>query len=167
MTTLTLRGDQIGQALQFDGKANTTTVEIGQIWLAPNDTVTIAFTPASFDPVTGQRISRAGDDTVPGGACNDLVWGGAGNDQLFGGADVCVFAAGDRVPDFDRNEGEQIHFAASLGLTEADLVITATAQGTVIGAVGVAGTVLLQGCFGRIDVGPDIKFDHVPSFDFL
>lgn len=333
MTTLTLRGNQIGQALQFDSNANTTAVEIGAVWFKATDTVRITFGPATFDPVTGQLIGGAGAvtgltvttaggqvttfgvsaanaldvdpdqskngadffyisespsvgtggayaglqlekimvsdialvagtspvfsqtggylptagtanpppprtqgtpdddvltgtngsntffagagndqvqarggndgifggdgndiidagtgiDTVFGGAGNDLVWGAAGNDQIFGGAgddvidggagadrmtgddgaDVFVFGAGDRVLDFDRNEGDQIHFAATLGVSEADLRVTTTAQGTVISAAGVAGTMVLQGYFGPLDVGNDFKFDHVPNFDFL
>lgn len=333
MTTLTLRGNQLGEALQFDGNGNQTTVEIGRVWFAATDTVRITFAPNAFDPVTGQLVagaggvvgltvttatgqvttfgvstanpldidpdqsknggdffyisespavgiggayaglqlekivvvdgaliggtspilsnlggyvpaagtanppppqlqgtngndvltgtaeadtmnglagndsirSLAGNDTVRGGdgndiidggagadmlhgdAGNDLLWGGAGADRLFGGAgndvldggagndqltggadgDVFVFGAGDRVLDFSRVQGDQIHFAASLGLSEADLVITTTAQGTVVGAVGVAGTMLLQGYFGGFDTGNDFKFDYVPQFDFL
>jgi len=333
MTTLTLRGDQIGEALQFDPNATNTAVEIGRVWFAATDTVRITFGPATFDPITGQLVggagavtgltvttatglvttfgvsvanpldvdpdqskngadffyisespaagtggayaglqlekivvadvaliggtspiftnaggfaptpgtinppppqtqgtpaddflvgtsgvdtffggagndqirafggndgifggdgndiidAGAGRDNVFGGAGNDLVWAGTGNDTMFGGAggdvldgkagvdrmtgddgaDVFVFGAGDRVLDFDRTEGDQIHFAADLGLSEADLVIAVTAQGTVIGAAGVAGTMLLQGYFGGFDLGNDVKFDYVPTFDFL
>jgi len=60
MTTLTLRGNQIGEALQFDPKGGRTTVEIGRVWFAATDTVKITFAPASFDPVTGQLIGGAG-----------------------------------------------------------------------------------------------------------
>lgn len=333
MTTLTLRGDQIGEALQFDPNAGITAVEIGRVWFRATDTVRITFAPFSFDAVTGQLIGGAGavtgltvttatgqvttfgvstatpldvdpdqskngsdffyisespaagtggayaglqlekivvsdvgliggttptfgntggylpatgtvtppppqlqgtsdndvltgtaaantmnglngddqirslggNDTVNGGegndiidggagadrlfggTGNDLMWGGAGNDRLNGGegddvldgqqgadiltggagGDVFVFGAGDRVVDFSRVEGDQIHFAAAQGLTEADLVITTTAQGTVIGAAGVSGTMLLQGYFGGFDTGNDFKFDYVPAFDFL
>ncbi|MGQ0567110.1 MAG: calcium-binding protein [Gemmobacter sp.] len=333
MTTLTLRGNQIGEALQFDGNANTTTVEIGLVWFAATDTVRITFGPATFDAVTGQLIGGAGavtgltvttaaglattfgvstanpldvdpdqsknggdffyisespaaglggayaglqlekivvsdvaltagtspifnltggyspapgtanppppqlqgtndndvltgngvantmnglngndeirslggndtvnggegDDIIDGGAGgdslvggqgNDLLWGAGSGDRLFGGdggdlldggagadrltggagGDVFVFGAGDRVMDFSRVEGDQIHFAAALALSEADLIITTTAQGTVIGAAGVTGTVLLQGYIGGFDTGNDFKFDYVPNFDFL
>ena len=333
MTTITLRGNQIGEALQFNGNGNTVAVEIGRVWFSATDTVTITFAPASFDPVTGQLIggagavtgltvttaagqvttfgtstanpldvdpdqskngadffyvsespaagiggayaglqlekivvtdmaliggtsplfssfggylpatgtvtppapqligtngndvltgtaaanymagrdgndritSGAGNDTVDGddgndlidggkgadslwgGRGNDLLWGGNSNDRLFGGdgddvldggagtdrlaggvgGDVFVFGAGDRVLDFSRVEGDQIHFAAALGVTEADLAISTTAQGTVISAAGVAGTLLLQGYFGGFDTGNDFKFDYVPNFDFL
>lgn len=60
MTTLTLRGDQIGEALQFDPNASTTTVEIGRVWFAATDTVQITFVPGSFDPLTGQLTGGAG-----------------------------------------------------------------------------------------------------------
>lgn len=333
MTTLTLAGNQIGEALQFDPNASTTTVEIGRVWFAATDTVTITFAPLSFDPVTGQLVggagavtgltvttatgqvttfgvsvanpldvdpdqsknggdffyisespaagvggayaglqlekivvsdvalvggtspiftnaggfvpatgtvtppapqlqgtngndvltgtagadtmngldgedritAQAGNDLVRGGNGNDianggagadrlfgnngndLLWGGLGNDRLDGGegddqlngqqgadiltggagGDTFVFGAGDRVVDFSRVEGDQIHFAAGQGVTEADLLITTTAEGTVIGAVGVSGTMLLQGYFGGFDTGNDFKFDYVATFDFL
>jgi Ca2+-binding RTX toxin-like protein len=332
MTTLTLRGNQIGEALQFDGNGNLTTLEIGRVWFAATDTVTITFAPFTFDAtgaliggagaVTGLTVTTAagqvttfgvsaanpldvdpdqsknggdffyisespaagiggayaglqlekilvvdapliagtspilsnlgsyvpaggtvtppapqltgtngndtltgtatantmngqngndsirslgGNDTVRGGdgndiidggigadvlngdAGNDLLWGGAGADRLFGGAgddvldggagndqmtgglggDVFVFGAGDRVLDFNRNDGDQIHFNANLALSEADLIITQTAQGTLIGAQGVAGTMLLRGYFGGFDTGNDFKFDYVPTFDFI
>jgi Ca2+-binding RTX toxin-like protein len=333
MTTLTLRGDQIGEALQFDPNASTTAVEIGRVWFAATDTVRITFAPFTFDALTGQLIGGAGavtgltvttatgqvttfgvsaanpldvdpdqskngsdffyisespaagiggayaglqlekivvadtaliggttplfgntggyqpaagtvtppppqlqgtndndvltgtsaadtmnglngddsikslggNDTVNGGEGNDIIDGGLGADRLFGGAgndllwgaagadrldggegsdvldgqqgldvltggaggDVFIFGAGDRVVDFSRVDGDQIHFAAAQGLTEADLIITTTAQGTVIGAVGVSGTMLLQGYFGGFDTGNDFKFDYVPTFDFL
>lgn len=333
MTTLTFKGDQIGEALQFDGNGNNTAIEIGRVWFAATDTVQITLVPNAFDPVTGQLIAGAGgvigltvttaggqvttfgvstanpldidpdqsknggdffyisespavgiggayagvqlekilvsdvplvggtspifsnvggfvpvggsvmppppqlqgtadndvltgtaaantmngfdgndsikslggNDNVRGGAGNDIIdggigndllngeagndllWGGAGVDRLFGGAgndlldggagsdfltggaggDVFVFGAGDRVVDFNRIQGDQIHFNAALGLTEADLIISTTAQGTVIGAAGVAGTMLLAGYFGGFDTGNDFKYDYVPNFDFI
>jgi Ca2+-binding RTX toxin-like protein len=333
MTTLTIKGNQIGEALQFDGNGGNTTIEIGRVWFAATDTVTITFAPGSFDPITGQLIGGAGaitgltvttatglvttfgvstanpldvdpdqsknggdffyisespaaglggayaglqlekivvadvaltggtspifsnaggwlptggtvtppppqltgtpgddvltgtsaadtmngfagnddirgmvgndtidggqgddiidggngSDSMIGGEGNDLLWGSNGADRLFGGdggdvldggasndrmtggtgGDTFVFGAGDRVLDYSRVEGDQIHFAAALALSEADLVITTTAQGTVIGAVGVAGTMLLQGYFGGFDTGNDFKFDYVPNFDFI
>ncbi|MFN3973001.1 MAG: calcium-binding protein [Gemmobacter sp.] len=333
MTTLTLRGNQIGEALQFNGNGNTVAIEIGRVWFAATDTVRITFAPLSFDPVTGvlvggagavtgltvttatgqvttfgvstatpldidpdqskngadffyiseapaagiggayagvqlekivvadaalnggtaplfsslggyqpaggtvtptapqligtngndvltgtngadymggrdgndRIVARGGNDTIDGddgndiidgGKGNDAIWGGRGNDLIWGGAgadtlrggdgddvldggagrdvlaggfggDVFVFGAGDRVLDFSRVEGDQIHFAASLGLTEADLTIRTTTAGTVIGAQGVTGTMLLAGYFGGFDTGNDFKFDYVPVFDFL
>jgi Ca2+-binding RTX toxin-like protein len=333
MTTLTLRGNQIGEALQFDGNGPITAIEIGRVWFAATDTVRITFAPASFDPITGQLTGGAGsvtgltvttstglvttfgvstanpldvdpdqsksgadfffiseslaaglggryagpqlekivvsdvalvagtspifdllggyvpvsgtvtppapqltgtndndfltgtnaanimsglngndqirslggndrvlggdgNDIIDGGAGadqlfgddgNDLLWGGNGNDQLTGGAgddvlngqngrdiltggaggDVFVFGAGDRVMDFNRGQGDQIHFDATLGLSEVDLIIRITAQGTVVGAVGVTGTMLLSGYFGDFDTGNDFKFDYTPTFDFL
>jgi Ca2+-binding RTX toxin-like protein len=333
MTTLTLRGNQIGEALQFDPNAGTTAVEIGRVWFKATDTVTITFAPFTFDAVTGQLIGGAGavtgltvttatgqvttfgvsaanpldvdpdqsknggdffyisespaagiggayaglqlekivvadvplfgatsplfsnaggfspapgtatppppqlqgtndndvltgtgaantmnglngddsikslggndlvrggdgNDIIDGGAGadrlfgdagNDLLWGAAGNDQLNGGAgddvldgqqgadimtggaggDVFVFGAGDRVVDFSRNDGDQIHFALAQGMTEEQIIITTNAQGTMIGAVGMTGTMMLQGYFGGFDFGNDFKFDYAPTFDFL
>lgn len=60
MTTLTVRGDQIGEALQFDPNASTTTVEIGRVWFLATDTVTITFAPGSFSTLTGALIGGAG-----------------------------------------------------------------------------------------------------------
>lgn len=332
MTTLTFRGDQIAEALQFDDNAGTTTVEIGRTWFSATDTVTVTFGPGAFDAtgalvggagiVTGLTVTTAagqvtnfgattgnpldvdpdpsknggdffyisespqpgnggayaglqlekivvaditlaggtspvfsnagyfvpaggvtpppgggltgtdqndsltgtrdaelmqgldgndsilslggkdsvfggdgndivdgggGADSLNGGRGNDLLWGakgndrltggeggdlldgGAGNDQMTGGigGDKFVFGAGDRVLDFDRTEGDQILFDAALGLTESDLIISATAQGTVIGAAGADGTMLLRGYFGGFDTGNDFKFDYMPDFDFI
>jgi Ca2+-binding RTX toxin-like protein len=331
MTTLTVRGDQIGEALQFDPNGTTTTVEIGRVWFSATDTVSITFAPGSFDPtgvlvggagaVTGLSVttaagavttfgvsaanaldvdpdqskngadffyisespavglggdyagiqlekivvadipltanslapfsnlggyvpaggsvtppppqlsgtpdndvltgtaaadtmrgfdgndeirSLAGNDTVFGGngndivdgsvgadrlygdAGNDLLWGERGNDRLWGGegddvldggtgtdrlagdsgGDVFVFGAGDTVLDFRRVEGDQIHFAAALNLSEADITATVTSSGTALSYAG-GGTMLLQGYFGGFDPGNDFKFDYVPNFDFL
>jgi Ca2+-binding RTX toxin-like protein len=59
MATFTLRGDQIGEALQFDGQGGTTTVEIGRVWFSATDTVTMTTTPTAFD-ATGAFIGGAG-----------------------------------------------------------------------------------------------------------
>jgi Ca2+-binding RTX toxin-like protein len=59
MATLTFRGNQIGEALQFDGQSNTTTVEIGRVWFSATDTVTMTTTPTAFD-ATGAFIGGAG-----------------------------------------------------------------------------------------------------------
>jgi Ca2+-binding RTX toxin-like protein len=333
MTTLTVSGNRIGEALQFDPNASTTSVEIGRVWFSATDTARITFAPASFSPVTGELIGGAGavigltvttatgqvttfgvssanaldvdpdqskngadffyisespavgvggayaglqlekilvtdgpltaaslvpftntggylpttgsvtpplpqltgttgddvltgtavanimkgldgndsirslggNDTVFGGtgndiidggagadrlngdAGNDLLWGGAGADQLSGGGgddlldgglqsdrltggaggDVFIFGAGDTVVDFSRVQGDQIHFAASLGLSEQSIVTTTTAQGTRLSIAGASGSLLLQGYFGGFDPGNDFKFDYVPNFDFI
>ncbi len=331
MTTLTFRGDQIAEALQFDDNAGTTTVEIGRTWFAATDTVTVTFGPGAFDAaggliggagiVTGLTVTTAtgqtttfgvsaanaldvdldpskngtdffyisespqpgsggayaglqlekiviadvallggtspvfpsagvysppggvtpppggltgtdqndtlsgttgndlmqgfdgndrieslqGKDTVYGGSANDIInggdasdrlfgehgndllWGAKGSDRLFGGeggdlpdggrgndqmtggigGDKFVFGAGDSVLDFNRTEGDQILFEAAPGLSQSDLIVTTTAAGTVIGAVGVTGTMLLAGYVGGFDTGNDFKFDYVPTFDFL
>ncbi|MGL6208383.1 MAG: calcium-binding protein [Paracoccaceae bacterium] len=60
MTTLTLAGNRIGEALQFNGNGNNVAIEIGQVWFAATDTVRITFAPGSFDAVTGQLTGGAG-----------------------------------------------------------------------------------------------------------
>ncbi len=55
MITLTLRGDQIGEALQFDPSGLTTNVEIGRVWFSATDTVTLTLAPARW---TGDRRGR-------------------------------------------------------------------------------------------------------------
>ncbi|HMO07161.1 MAG TPA: calcium-binding protein [Paracoccaceae bacterium] len=342
MTTLTLRGDQLGEALQFDGNGNLTTIEIGRVWFAATDTVRITFVANAFDPVTGQLIAGAGgvtgltvttasgqvtsfgvsaanpididpdqsknggdffyisespqpgtggayaglqlekivvvdgaliagtspilsnlggwvpgadappppppppptgdvkipvfgtdhndnlrgtvadeafyggggndfiralggadlvfggtgNDAIDGGAGRDMLNGGDGNDLILGGAgadtlrgddgndvldggagrdiltgglggDTFVWGAGDRATDFSISQGDKIAFNAALGLTEADIIITQTAKGTVIGAAGVTGTMLLSGFGGPIDIGNDIILDYVPVFDII
>jgi Ca2+-binding RTX toxin-like protein len=59
MATFTFRGNQIGEALQFDGQSNTTRVEIGRVWFAATDTVTFTTTPTAFD-ATGAFVGGAG-----------------------------------------------------------------------------------------------------------
>jgi Ca2+-binding RTX toxin-like protein len=336
MTTLTVRGDQLGEALQFDPNASTTAVEIGRVWFSASDTVRVTFAPGSFDPVSGQLVGGAGAvigltvttadgrttnfgastanpldvdpdgskngadffyisespqagvggayaglqlekivvsdvslanlpinrtlnysnlggylpagtsvtppppqlsgtpgddiltgtasadtmngfggndliralsgndtvnggqgndvlngddgaDTLDGGDGNDRLIGGRGNDRLLGrggddlmdggsgtdlltgglGGDTFVFGAGDTVIDFNRSQGDQIHFAAAQRLSESSLIITRSTAGTLIGAIGVNGTMLLRGYSGGFDIGNDFKFDYVPSNDFL
>ena len=60
MTTLYLRGDQIGEALQFDPSGTNTAVEIGRTWFIATDVIAITFAPGSFDPVSGQLTGGAG-----------------------------------------------------------------------------------------------------------
>ena len=63
MTTFTLRGDQIGEALQFQENGTTVTVEIGRVWFQASDTVTFTAAPGAFDPLTGAFIGGAGSIT--------------------------------------------------------------------------------------------------------
>lgn len=63
MTTFTLRGDQIGEALQFQENGTTVTVEIGRVWFSATDTVTFTAAPGTFDPLTGAFIGGAGSIT--------------------------------------------------------------------------------------------------------
>ncbi|MBS0124866.1 calcium-binding protein [Thetidibacter halocola] len=58
MTSLTFKGDQIGEALQFDSNGLTTTVEIGRVWFSATDIVTITFAPGAVNP----------DGSIPGGS---------------------------------------------------------------------------------------------------
>ena len=60
MITLTLRGDQIGEALQFDANGLTTHVEIGRVWFSASDTVTLTLAPDALDPATGAVVGGAG-----------------------------------------------------------------------------------------------------------
>lgn len=60
MTTITLRGDQIGEALQFQENGLNVTVEIGRVWFSATDTVTLTAAPGAVDPVTGAFVGGAG-----------------------------------------------------------------------------------------------------------
>jgi hypothetical protein len=62
MTTLTLRGNQVGEALQFDSNGLRTAVEIGRTWFSVADTVTITFAAGSFS-ATGELVGGAGSVT--------------------------------------------------------------------------------------------------------
>jgi len=333
MTTLTVRGNQIGEALQFDPNASTTTVEVGRVWFRATDTVSITFVPGSFHAITGELIGGAGavigltvttqsgqvttfgvscanaldvdpdpsknggdffyisespavgsggayaglqlekivvsdqllsasslvpftntggyippgasitppppqltgsagndvltgtaladtisgldgndsirslggndsvtgglgndiidagngSDSISGNQGNDLLWGGAGADHLMGGAgndlldggagidrltgglggDKFVFGFGDTILDFNRSQGDQILFHAGLGLTETDIRVTITAQGTRLSYGSNTSSMLLNGYFGGFDPGNDFKFDYQPVFDFI
>ena len=59
-TTITLRGDQIGEALQFNENGTTVAVEIGRVWFSATDTVTLVAAPGAIDPVTGAFVGGAG-----------------------------------------------------------------------------------------------------------
>jgi Ca2+-binding RTX toxin-like protein len=60
MTILKFRGDQIGEALQFDANNATTAVEIGRRWFAATDTVEITFAAGSFNATTKELTGGAG-----------------------------------------------------------------------------------------------------------
>lgn len=49
MPTFTFAGNQIGEALQFDPNGLLTTVEIGRVWFAATDVVTIVTAPGTTD----------------------------------------------------------------------------------------------------------------------
>ncbi len=48
MTTVTLRGNQIGEALQFQQNGSNVTVEIGRVWFSATDTVTLTAGPGAL-----------------------------------------------------------------------------------------------------------------------
>lgn len=60
MTTITLRGNQIGEALQFKENGTTVSVEIGRVWFSATDTVTLVAAPGAIDPLTGAYVGGAG-----------------------------------------------------------------------------------------------------------
>lgn len=128
---------------------------------------------AGFDSLSGDEgsdrlVGGADADTLDGGLGSDVLDGGAGADILIGGADGDAFVfgpGGDRVLDFDNTTGDQIVFDAALGLTELDVAVAVTAEGTTVSAAG--SSILLVGFFGPVDLGNDFKFDYVPSLDFV
>ena len=103
-----------------------------------------------------KMFGRGGDDVLTGGSANDLLYGGTGNDTLTGGAgddflygeagnDTFVFAAGwgdDRIVGFE-DGADQIDLSA-LGITFADLTVTAAGANSVLVAYG-ADSILLTG----------------------
>ncbi|MFN3641677.1 MAG: hypothetical protein ACK4TB_01975 [Gemmobacter sp.] len=110
---------------------------------------------------TGEAFfGGSGDDIIRALGGADLLTGG-------GGADTFVRGAGDRALDCNRDWGDRIVFNAALGATAQTVTVTQTAQGTVIGAAGVAGTMLLSNDRGRIEIGSDVEFDCVPVFGIL
>ena len=60
VTTLTLRGNQLGEALQFNGNGNTVALEIGRVWFQATDAVRLTFAPGSFNAATGALEGGAG-----------------------------------------------------------------------------------------------------------
>ena len=105
----------------------------------------------------------AGNDIVRGGQDNDVLDGGAGNDFLSGdrgsdtitggaGADMFHISAGaglDRVLDFNRAEGDQVHLDAGATYTVtqvgADTVVTLSDPSDQIILVGVQMSTLTPG----------------------
>ncbi len=59
MATLTFKGNQVGEALQFDGQSSTTRVEIGRVWFSATDTIKLTTTATAFD-ATGAFVGGAG-----------------------------------------------------------------------------------------------------------
>lgn len=112
-------------------------------------------------------LGNAGADQLFGGQGNDLLDGGAGRDVLNGGAggDTFVFGNGDRVTDFSAAQGDEIVFAATLGLDLADIAVVYGVTGATI-SYGTQ-TMRLDGVTQPFDLGNHVKFDYQPSFDFL
>ncbi|MDZ4392881.1 calcium-binding protein [Cypionkella sp.] len=124
MTTLTLRGNQIGEALQFDANTGTTAVEIGRVWFSATDVVRITFAPAAFDSVTGQLIAGAGAIT------GLTVTTATGQVTMFG---VSKANPLDVDPDQTKNGGDFFYISESpaagiggayVGLQLAKIVVT-------------------------------------------
>jgi Ca2+-binding RTX toxin-like protein len=112
-------------------------------------------------------LGAAGADRLNGGEGNDLLDGGAGRDILTGGlgGDRFVFGNGDRVTDFSAAQGDEIVFAAVLGLGLSDISVTFGATGATV-TLGTQ-SLRLDGVTQPFDLGNHIKFDYQPSFDFL
>lgn len=119
------------------------------------------------DAGNDRLLGGAGADRLGGGAGDDLLDGGAGRDILTGGlgGDSFVFGNGDRVTDFSAGQGDQIVFAATLGLDLADVTLSFDATGATL-ALG-AQTLRLDGVTEAFDLGNHLKFDYEPGFDFL
>jgi Ca2+-binding RTX toxin-like protein len=109
----------------------------------------------------------AGRDRLSGGSGNDLLDGGSGIDVLIGGTggDQFVFGHGDRVMDFNAAQGDQILFHLALGLDLQDVTLTRSGNDTVVSAG--SHSITLVGVNTPIDTGNALKFDYVPSFDFI
>ncbi|MFN3938510.1 MAG: calcium-binding protein [Gemmobacter sp.] len=112
-------------------------------------------------------MGGSGRDTLLGGEGNDILDGGTGIDILTGGAggDTFVWGAGDIVTDFGRDDDDHIAFHASLGLRFRELQFSTTSEGTLVTVAG-QGSMLLRGYFGGVDQD-DVRFDYVPSLDFI
>lgn len=168
----TLTGSEV--ANQMNGFAGNDTI----LSLGGNDTVLGGQgndrinAGAGVDRIEGgagddRMLGEAGADRMFGGAGNDLFDGGAGRDVVTGGlgGDTFVFGNGDRVTDFSALEGDELVFAATLGLDLASVTVTYDATGATV-RYGTE-TMRLQGASEPFDLGNHIKFDYQPSFEFL
>ena len=149
----------------LNGRGGADTIEGG----FGNDVVSAG---AGNDTVSGgagndRLLGEGGRDRLDGGEGNDLLDGGAGRDILTGGAggDTFIFGGGDRVTDFDASEGDQVAFAASLGLDLSMIDVVIGATNTTISYGGQ--TMTLNGVTTPFDLGNAIRFDHEPSLDFI
>lgn len=112
-------------------------------------------------------LGSGGADRLVGGAGNDLHDGGAGRDVMTGGmgGDTFVFGNADRVTDFSAAQGDQIVFAAALGLDLADIAVSFDATGASL-TYG-AQTMRLDGVTAPFDLGNHISFGYQQAFEFL
>ncbi len=102
MTILTLRGNQIGEALQFQSQGTNTTVEIGRVWFSATDTVTITLAPGAVD-ATGAIIGGAG------AIIGLTVTTATGQVTTFSGATNPL----DIDPDQEKNGGDFLYISES------------------------------------------------------
>lgn len=104
MTTITLRGNQIGEALQFRENGTTVSVEIGRVWFSATDTVTLVAAPGAIDPVTGAYVGGAGS------IIGLTVTTATGQVTTFG---VSAANALDVDPDQSKNGGDFMYISES------------------------------------------------------
>ncbi|NEX46549.1 calcium-binding protein [Pseudotabrizicola algicola] len=104
MTTITLRGNQIGEALQFQENGTNVTVEIGRVWFSATDIVTLTAAPGAIDPVTGAFIGGAGS------IIGLSVTTATGQVTTFG---VSAANALDVDPDQSKNGGDFMYISES------------------------------------------------------
>jgi Ca2+-binding RTX toxin-like protein len=104
MTTIILRGNQIGEALQFKENGSTVTVEVGRVWFAATDTVTLTAAPGAIDPVTGAYVGGAGS------IIGLTVTTASGQVTTFG---VSAANALDVDPDQSKNGGDFMYISES------------------------------------------------------
>lgn len=114
-----------------------------------------------------RMLGDAGADRMFGGEGNDLFDGGIGRDVMTGGfgGDTFVFGNGDRVTDFSALQGDELVFAATLGIDLASVTVTYDAAGATV-RLGTE-SMRLEGVTEPFDLGNHIKFDYQPSFEFL
>lgn len=104
MTTFTLAGNQIGEALQFQENGTAITVEIGRVWFSATDTVTLVAGPGAVDPVTGAYVGGAGS------IVGLTVTTAAGQVTTFG---VSTANPLDVDPDQSKNGGDFMYISES------------------------------------------------------